>query len=154
MEEKVIDAVHNTHEHRGKLCRCRKCGIVRRCSPYFDFYVRTEDAASLKEGAFLYCINCVGAVREEAMKRHAKGGIGYPPSDPDLLEFITLKFKPEFASGGFPDNDMNEKYAREIKRQLIRAIKTFELMKWARENSTSPASDSDSASSQKPKPSE
>lgn len=27
-----------------KKCQCWRCGIIRRCTPSFDFYVESEDA--------------------------------------------------------------------------------------------------------------
>jgi hypothetical protein len=59
---KIADEEVHTHRqagdyHGNKLCQCRQCGIVKRCSPDFDFYVRPKDS-HLKRKPY-YCMKCL-----------------------------------------------------------------------------------------------
>lgn len=46
-------------DHAFELCKCNRCGIVRRCSPTSDFLVRVEDLENDSLlGAPYYCEPC------------------------------------------------------------------------------------------------
>ncbi len=59
------ETVH-THKREGddhafELCKCNRCGVVRRCTPATDFLVRIEDledAAFNDDGAPYFCEPC------------------------------------------------------------------------------------------------
>ena len=56
-------------DHADKICKCCRCGIVRRCSPDFDFYAK-------EDGDPLFCEICL---RDELEKRGIKLGDGFKP---------------------------------------------------------------------------
>lgn len=51
MTEKIL--THRTEPQGYRLCKCAKCGIIRRCTPSFDFYVNGGD-----ETLALWCETC------------------------------------------------------------------------------------------------
>ncbi len=54
---------HATEYRGGRLCRCAKCGTVRRCTPTHDFYVVPDSAAVTRSepncGKPLFCAGCI-----------------------------------------------------------------------------------------------
>lgn len=55
----------------GKLCKCKDCGKVRRCTPNFDFYIK-------KDGDLLQCESCF---RSGLDAHGVKLGDGFGPID-------------------------------------------------------------------------
>lgn len=53
---------HASDGYAGRqLCECSECGLVERCVPSFDFYVREGDATGS-----LVCQNCLHGFRRQA----------------------------------------------------------------------------------------
>ncbi len=57
-----INAVitNGTSERKFKFCKCGKCGIIRMCTPYFNFETLENDPKGL-----LYCPKCLQRVINE-----------------------------------------------------------------------------------------
>lgn len=62
--EKEPIATKANDERKFRLCRCGQCGLVRRCTPLFDFYARKSGSALFdpavdgKPDSPIYCAYC------------------------------------------------------------------------------------------------